>query len=169
MPWVGFEPTIPAFERAKTIHALDCATTVIGHYLWVSLRNFAVQKQYASVYGSNLGKPRSGHYVRWWCHTTRTRAISECNSGGAGTTTPTTFTLKPDLSNLQNGITRTSHILDIPVSPTSVIDTGNYSWQAVDKRCLLWGLTLYLYFISFILFFQLFLLHFLLLVDKYAS
>jgi hypothetical protein len=30
MPYVGFEPTIPAFERAKTIHALDGACTVIG-------------------------------------------------------------------------------------------------------------------------------------------
>jgi hypothetical protein len=30
MPRVGFEPTIPAFERAKTIHALDRAATVIG-------------------------------------------------------------------------------------------------------------------------------------------
>jgi hypothetical protein len=27
---VGFEPTIPAFERAKTVHALDCAATMIG-------------------------------------------------------------------------------------------------------------------------------------------
>jgi hypothetical protein len=30
MPRVGFEPTIPAFERAKTVHALDRAATVIG-------------------------------------------------------------------------------------------------------------------------------------------
>jgi hypothetical protein len=30
MPWVGFEPTIPAFERAKTFHALDRAANVIG-------------------------------------------------------------------------------------------------------------------------------------------
>jgi hypothetical protein len=30
MPWVGFEPMIPAFKRAKTVHALDCAATVIG-------------------------------------------------------------------------------------------------------------------------------------------
>jgi hypothetical protein len=30
MPWVGFEPTIPAFELARTVHALDRATTVIG-------------------------------------------------------------------------------------------------------------------------------------------
>jgi hypothetical protein len=27
---VGFEPTIPAFERAKTIHALDRAAAMIG-------------------------------------------------------------------------------------------------------------------------------------------
>jgi hypothetical protein len=30
MPWVGFEPTIPAFEGAKTVHALDRATTMTG-------------------------------------------------------------------------------------------------------------------------------------------
>jgi hypothetical protein len=30
MPSVGFEPTIPAVERAETVHALDGATTVIG-------------------------------------------------------------------------------------------------------------------------------------------
>jgi hypothetical protein len=30
MPWVGFEPTIPASERAKTGHALDRAATVTG-------------------------------------------------------------------------------------------------------------------------------------------
>jgi hypothetical protein len=30
MPRVGFEPTIPVFERAKTVHALDRVATVIG-------------------------------------------------------------------------------------------------------------------------------------------
>jgi hypothetical protein len=30
MPWVAFEPTIPVFERVKTVHALDHADTVIG-------------------------------------------------------------------------------------------------------------------------------------------
>jgi hypothetical protein len=30
MPLVGFEPTISAFERAKTVHAFDRAATVIG-------------------------------------------------------------------------------------------------------------------------------------------
>jgi hypothetical protein len=32
MPRVGFEPTIPVFERANTIHALDRAATVIGKF-----------------------------------------------------------------------------------------------------------------------------------------
>jgi hypothetical protein len=27
---VGFEPTIPVFEWAKTVHALDRAATIIG-------------------------------------------------------------------------------------------------------------------------------------------
>jgi hypothetical protein len=31
MPQVGFEPTIPVFERVKTVHALDGAGTVIGN------------------------------------------------------------------------------------------------------------------------------------------
>jgi hypothetical protein len=30
MPVVGFEPTIPVFERAKTVHSLDRAAAVIG-------------------------------------------------------------------------------------------------------------------------------------------
>jgi hypothetical protein len=29
MPSVEFEPTITVFQRAKTVHALDCAATVI--------------------------------------------------------------------------------------------------------------------------------------------
>jgi hypothetical protein len=33
MPWVGFEPTIPAFERAKTVLAFDRADTVISFTL----------------------------------------------------------------------------------------------------------------------------------------
>jgi hypothetical protein len=30
MSQVGFEPTIPVLERAKIVHALDCAAAVIG-------------------------------------------------------------------------------------------------------------------------------------------
>jgi hypothetical protein len=32
MSQVGFEPTIPVFERAKTVHALDLVAAVIGHF-----------------------------------------------------------------------------------------------------------------------------------------
>jgi hypothetical protein len=32
MPLVGLEPTIPVFKRAKMVHALDRAATVIGRY-----------------------------------------------------------------------------------------------------------------------------------------
>jgi hypothetical protein len=31
MPLVGFEPMTPVFERAKTVHAIDRAATVIGY------------------------------------------------------------------------------------------------------------------------------------------
>jgi hypothetical protein len=31
MPRVGFEPTIPVFERAKRVHASEHAATVIGN------------------------------------------------------------------------------------------------------------------------------------------
>jgi hypothetical protein len=30
MTWAGFEPTIPVFEGAKTVHALDRSATVMG-------------------------------------------------------------------------------------------------------------------------------------------
>jgi hypothetical protein len=33
MPWVGIESTIPVFERAKAVHALDRAETVIGRVI----------------------------------------------------------------------------------------------------------------------------------------
>jgi hypothetical protein len=35
MPGVGFESTIPVFERAKTVHALDRVAKVIGWQLYV--------------------------------------------------------------------------------------------------------------------------------------
>jgi hypothetical protein len=33
MPSAGFEPTIPDFERTKTVHALDRVVTVISKFL----------------------------------------------------------------------------------------------------------------------------------------
>jgi hypothetical protein len=38
MPQVGFEPTIPVFEQAKTVHALSRAVTVIGIYVYFVVR-----------------------------------------------------------------------------------------------------------------------------------
>jgi hypothetical protein len=34
---VGFEPTIPEFKWAKTVHALECAVTVIGLRILIAL------------------------------------------------------------------------------------------------------------------------------------
>jgi hypothetical protein len=35
MPEVGFEPTIPAFEWAMTVHTLDRAATLIGTEIYI--------------------------------------------------------------------------------------------------------------------------------------
>jgi hypothetical protein len=43
MPLAGFELTIPVFERAKTLHALDRAATVTGLYStcsYVSVKSY---------------------------------------------------------------------------------------------------------------------------------
>jgi hypothetical protein len=52
MPQVGFEPTIPVFERAKIIHALDRAATVLGFL-------------YTSIYSSR-DSSKSVARGRWW-------------------------------------------------------------------------------------------------------
>jgi hypothetical protein len=33
MHWLGFDPTIPVFKRAKTVHTLDRTATVIGRII----------------------------------------------------------------------------------------------------------------------------------------
>jgi hypothetical protein len=43
MPRVGFEPTIPVFELAKTVHALDRAAIVIGfHSTLLCITNLSI-------------------------------------------------------------------------------------------------------------------------------
>jgi hypothetical protein len=42
MPWAGFKPTIPASERAKTVHALDRAATVTNY-----LRRYSKKSQHS--------------------------------------------------------------------------------------------------------------------------
>jgi hypothetical protein len=42
MPRVGFETTISVFERAKTLHALERAATVIGFLLFILMKFITV-------------------------------------------------------------------------------------------------------------------------------
>jgi hypothetical protein len=63
MPWVGFERTDPAFGRAKTVHVLDCAATVIGRIIilltylrsWALLEKLSIMqplKNFTTFYGT---------------------------------------------------------------------------------------------------------------------
>jgi hypothetical protein len=45
MPQMGFEPMIPVFKRAKTVHALDHAATAIGSYCFVSIKIILLVKK----------------------------------------------------------------------------------------------------------------------------
>jgi hypothetical protein len=65
---MGFEPRISVFERAKTVHALDGAATVIG-----KIASYRSQKQYYTIildkphrgYKNNtaMKKPQKGGYI----------------------------------------------------------------------------------------------------------
>jgi hypothetical protein len=48
MPWVEFEPTIPALEREKTIHALDPVATVIGCVIYATVKYIQFGSKYRS-------------------------------------------------------------------------------------------------------------------------
>jgi hypothetical protein len=55
MPWVGYEPTIPVFERAKTVHALDGTDTIFFFCACCShLEHKAFEKRFVSLYFLNL-------------------------------------------------------------------------------------------------------------------
>jgi hypothetical protein len=40
MPREGFKPTTPVFERAKTVHALERAATVMGSLVHIAKINY---------------------------------------------------------------------------------------------------------------------------------
>jgi hypothetical protein len=61
MPQVGFEPTIPVFQRAKTVHALDRAATVIGK--WVTRQEIYTKKILDSTLCTSSGNMLSGSFV----------------------------------------------------------------------------------------------------------
>jgi hypothetical protein len=44
IPRVGFELTISVFERAKTVHALDCASTVMGSLPQIDWENLVFMR-----------------------------------------------------------------------------------------------------------------------------
>jgi hypothetical protein len=45
MPWEGFESTIPASEREKTVHALDRSATVTGEVQVKDIKEHPVERQ----------------------------------------------------------------------------------------------------------------------------
>jgi hypothetical protein len=49
MPWVGFEPTIPASELAKTVHASERSATVTGCLLHINLHKCIKIELYSSI------------------------------------------------------------------------------------------------------------------------
>jgi hypothetical protein len=71
MPRVGFELMIPAFERAKTIHALDRATTVIDAIIpnahkyqipWNPIDTFRID-ECDDVIPNNTASYQPGHFA----------------------------------------------------------------------------------------------------------
>jgi hypothetical protein len=51
MPRVGFKPTIPVFERTRTVHALDRAATVIGYCsLFFTFLNYCIYPYICGVF-----------------------------------------------------------------------------------------------------------------------
>jgi hypothetical protein len=52
MPQVGFEPTIPVFKRAKTVHDFDRPATVVGRY-GHTFPNMWVRKNITPYYSWN--------------------------------------------------------------------------------------------------------------------
>jgi hypothetical protein len=64
MPWVGFEPTITALERAKTVHAVDRSAAVIGEHsryydeyfkILSVIQNVPSVGENQGAYGHNVG------------------------------------------------------------------------------------------------------------------
>jgi hypothetical protein len=44
MSRVGFEPTIPVFQREKTVHALDRAATAIGVHIFSEIQRTIISE-----------------------------------------------------------------------------------------------------------------------------
>jgi hypothetical protein len=68
MPWVEFEPTIPAFEQANTVHVLDRAATVMGpHFHTYILGKFQEYPRYRKTCTTPYSTDRMFvQYARIW-------------------------------------------------------------------------------------------------------
>jgi hypothetical protein len=69
MPQVGFEPTIPAFKWAKTVHALDHAATVISSELtgnYTSYREFVGRLRRGISLHSYLHRTTQKQNKKFW-------------------------------------------------------------------------------------------------------
>jgi hypothetical protein len=66
MPWVGFEPTIPVSERAKTVYALDRSVTVTGHTPDITHKFFSSQPDFEqSTLATISHQPPSRLFTAW--------------------------------------------------------------------------------------------------------
>jgi hypothetical protein len=63
MPWVEFEPTIPASERAKIVHALDRSATVTGFSWYYVIKIYKKSKQFRFQH-QMCGQLQSVHRIR---------------------------------------------------------------------------------------------------------
>jgi hypothetical protein len=71
---VGFETTIPAFERAKTVHALDRVVTVIGTQtdIRLTIQEFGSYSTHPATEGSkyiilSIEEARGGINIAHYC------------------------------------------------------------------------------------------------------
>jgi hypothetical protein len=95
MPRVGFEPTIPAFERENTVHALDRAVTVNGHLsrgtqkkihtnppLWrpMSLPSNCSTEQFPNTSSTFCIFRSSGHFVELYSWPPLGKGYASCSS-----------------------------------------------------------------------------------------
>jgi hypothetical protein len=64
MPWVGFETTIPAWERVKTVHALDGAAAVIGQVTMLGIIIWATHFTSKTSLSETLGPHDDDDSVR---------------------------------------------------------------------------------------------------------
>jgi hypothetical protein len=87
MPWVELEPTIPAFERAKTIHALDRADNVIGPIVKFGTEKIKVNFLFSVVW--NIEAP----YNLWFSSLLQNTPIGACKKKQDITETEWTYQL----------------------------------------------------------------------------